>query len=151
MGCSIPARFGFKKEKRIDIGQSIIEYTKNKSMYLEGMCYNNAFLCMVNNVRTYNKNRVYIGYVLSTDGNRKVAVRHSWNKIGRDLVDVTMFANGESPISVLNYVYLPTAEYTPETYIAAVESNNNLPCLPKNKAEYNYRSLLKSKGFEILE
>ena len=143
--------FGFKRESRIDISSSIMEYIKNRCDYESGMCYNNAFKCMTNNIRTYKDNRAYIGYVLSTDGKRKVAVRHSWNRIGKTLVDVTMFANNENPLSVFNFVYLPTAEYTSEEFLDAISHNNNLPCLPKSKIEYNYRFKLKSLGFEILE
>ncbi len=143
--------FGFKKECRIDIGSSILEYSNSTDEYFPAECYNNAFKCLLNNIATHRDNRVFIGYVLSTDSVRKVAVRHSWNKIGRDLVDVTMFANDENPISVMNYSYLPIEEYDTESFLDAIGKNNLLPCLPKSKTEYYYISKLKSKGFQVLE
>ena len=143
--------FGFKKVYGIDLGTSILLYQNNSRDYAPSSCYNNAFACLGNNIKTYKTNKAIIGYVLSTNGIIKVAVRHAWNEISGIKVDVTMIANDENPMSILQYSYLPIRVMTSEEFLNAIEANNNLPCLPITKEERNYRKLLKHKGFQILE
>lgn len=144
-------KFGFKKVYGVDIGESIMQYEQHKQSYCDSQCFNNAFICLGHNIRKYNENRAVIGYVLSTDGVRKVAVRHCWNIISKIVVDVTMLANNESPISMLHYSYLPVVEYTPQEFLEEIEKNNGYPALSKTQKEYYYIRELKKKGFEVLE
>jgi hypothetical protein len=143
--------FGFKNTYGIDLGASIMVYQQNSDVYQKSACYNNAFNCFDKNIATYNTNKVIIGYVLSTDGVRKVAVRHAWNEINGVAVDVTMIANDEHPLSIINYTYLPIQVYTPSNYIDAIIANDNKPWLPKTTKEHYYIKELKKKGFEVLE
>ena len=142
--------FGFKNAYSIDIGESYMEYSKRENEYSKSMCYNNAFVCL-GHIMSDNS-RYVIGYVLSSDGTRKVAVRHAWNINKRGVaLDVTMPANDENPLSLMHFVYLPVEEYTPKEALDAVEANNNLPCLPISNKEKRYLNKLRKKGFEILD
>ncbi len=143
--------YGFKKVYGVDIGTSLMQYQQHQSMYQHSQCFNNAFICLGHNLRNYAENKAVIGYVLSTDGVRRVAVRHCWNIISNIVVDVTMLADNESPMSMLHYSYLPIMEYTPNEFLEEVEKNNGYPALPKTKKEYYYIKELKKKGFEVLE
>ena len=144
-------KFGFRGTYGIDVGSSVMAYQENKKDYEKSQCFNNAFMCLTNNMRTYKNNFYVIGYVLSTDGVNKAAVRHAWNIINGIPVDVTMFANDENPISVLYYTYLPCAVYTNEEAVDAIEKNNNLPALPKTDKEKRIIRSLKRKGFMVME
>jgi hypothetical protein len=143
--------FGFKNTYGIDLGASIMIYQQNSDVYQKSECYNNAFYCIDKNIETYRYNRVIIGYVLSTDGVKRVAVRHAWNEINGIKVDVTMIANDEHPLSIISYTYLPIQVYKPADYIDAVIANDNKPWLPKTAKEHYYIRELKKKGFEVLE
>lgn len=143
--------YGFKKVYGVDIGTSIMQYQMHPLMYKRSQCFNNAFTCLGNNLNNYSKNKAVIGYVLSTDGIRRVAVRHCWNIIDNYVVDVTMLADDESPISMLGYSYLPIVEYTVQEFLEEVEKNDGYPALPKTQKEYYYIREMKKKGFEVLE
>ena len=150
MGMEIE-NYGFKKVYGVDLGTSIMQYQQHQGMYQPSQCFNNAFICLGHNLSNYAENKAVIGYVLSTDGIRKVAVRHCWNIVNKIVVDVTMIANDENPISVLHYSYLPVIEYTPQEFLEEVEKNNGYPALPKTQKEYYYIRELKKKGFEVME
>ncbi len=143
--------YGFKKVYGVDLGTSIMQYQLHQGMYQPSQCFNNAFICLGHNLSKYAENKAVIGYVLSTDGIRKVAVRHCWNIVNKIVVDVTMIANDENPMSVLHYSYLPVIEYTPYEFLVEVEKNKGYPALPKTQKEYYYIKELKKKGFEVLE
>ncbi len=143
--------YGFKKVYGVDLGTSIMQYQQHQGMYQPSQCFNNAFICLGHNIRNYGQNKAVIGYVLSTDGVRRVAVRHCWNIIDRIVVDVTMFANDENPVSVLRYSYLPVVEFSPQEFLDEIEKNDGYPALPKTHKEYYYIRELKKKGFEVLE
>ena len=143
--------FGFKNVYGVDLGTSVMQYQQHSSTYQRSQCFNNAFICLGHNIINYAQNKAVIGYVLSTDGKRKVAVRHCWNIIDKIVVDVTMCANDENPMAVLHYSYLPVIEYTPNEFLDEVEKNNGFPALPKTSKEYYYIRELKKKGFEVLE
>lgn len=143
-------KFGFRIIEQIDIGRSILGYQRDAISYEASQCFNNAFRFLGNNITNKTCKAVF-GYVLSTDGIRKVAVRHAWNLEDNYIVDVTMIANSEHPISMLNYYYLPIEIYDAQTFLRKIEENNNFPCLPKTKKELDYIQKLKNKGFEVLE
>ena len=147
-------KYGFKNVYGIDLGMSIMLYQKNYMEYEESACYNNAFSCLAVNLETNRNNRAIIGYVLSTDGKRKAAVRHAWNEINGVKVDVTMLANEETrenPISIIYFSYLPIRVMTATEFLDAIEANRNMPCLPKDKREEYYLRELRRKGFELLD
>lgn len=144
-------KFGFKKVYGVDIGASLMQYQEHQSMYQRSQCFNNAFICLGYNLSNYAQNKAIFGYVLSTDGVRRVAVRHCWNIINQIVVDVTMFADNENPVSMLRYSYLPVMKYTPNEFLEAVERNGGFPALPKTQKEYYYIKELKKKGFEVME
>ena len=139
------------KTDKINIGMSIVLYQNNSKSYIKSQCFNNAFKCLGNNIKGYKGNRAVIGYVLSTDGIRKVAVRHAWNIIDRVIIDVTMFADDESPISIFNYDYLPVRIMTTEEFLDAVEDNGGYPALPKTENELLVIEKLLKAGYEVLE
>lgn len=143
--------FGLDGLKIMDVGQSILLYDKNRKDYRPCNCFINAFQFLTNNMSTNRHNKAYIGYVLSTDGQRKVAVRHAWNSIKEDIVDVTMIANGEHPLNMIHYYYLPIMEYTNEQLLDAIEENNGYADLPKTTAELEWIKKLASLGFDVME
>ena len=146
-----PVSFGFANEYRVDISESIILWQRHEKDYVQSECFLNAYRCLNNNIKHFAANKCIYGYVLSTDGTRKVAVRHAWNIINGRKVDVTMFANRENPISVINYVYLPVDEYSPQKLLDKICENNGYVCLPKSEKELKIQKELIAKGIEILE
>lgn len=141
----------FKNLEKIDLGESFETYQKNKGDYVPCRCFNNAFAILTNNLR--ENARAVFGYVLSTNGERKVAVRHAWNKFDlcRDTIDVTMIANDENPLSMLSYRYLPIDIYTSNEFLDKIEENGGFPCLPKSNKELKIIKELEKKGYEVLE
>ncbi len=140
--------FGFKNEHGIDLSDSIVAYMDREDMYKAGSCYYNAFKVLDIYHRHGENDKIVYGYVLSTDGKRKVAVRHSWNYVDDRKIDVTMFANDTSPISVIRYRYLPIDVYSLEEYRKLMLENNQYD-LPVTDKEISYIKKLKEKGFEL--
>ncbi len=143
-----PVDFGFKHEQRVDLSDTYMAYTEKQDVYKEGQCYYNAFK-VLDLSKKHNKNdKIVFGYVLSTDGKRKVAVRHAWNYVNDRIIDVTMIANDESPISMLHYRYLPIDEYELEEYRDLMLKNETYD-LPLTSKEKRYIKKLEEKGFEL--
>lgn len=141
---------------KCDLSQSLVDYIGNEYKYEKGCCYNNAFKVMTSH-RKDKSLRGVIGYVLSSDGVKKIAVRHSWVKLVDrythypQIIDVTMFANGYNPVSVLGFDYLTVKEFTPTEWLRATEQNNNIPCIENLEGEEEIIQDLESQGYEILD
>lgn len=144
-------KFGFDIIEQADVGYSYMLYQKHSNTYKRAYCFNNSFNFLLNNMDTFITNKAVFGYVLSTDGIVKLAVRHAWNVKDNILTDVTMAANGENPLSMLNYYYLPIDFYDSNRFLEEIERNNGFPCLPKTESELCYIEKLKEQGFKILE
>ena len=149
-------KYGFRNTYGIDLGTSAFLYRENQDDYKESQCYTNAFHLCSRRLHSGDKNvKVVFGYVLSSNSEKKVAVRHAWNLVN-DVsgslipVDVTMLANGENVISILNYTYLPICEYSAFEYLDAIDANNGYSSLPVSPKEQEYIERLKRKGFEVL-
>ena len=140
---------------KCDLSMSVAEFLKAENNYGKGMCYNNAFIALTNHF-TDKSARGVVGYVLSSDGKRKVAVRHAWVKIvdkyvGEPrIIDVTMFANECNPISVMSYDYLPVKELTPGEWSELTDRNGGMPCIENLDGEADIIKDLESQGYEIL-
>ncbi|MBP3781633.1 MAG: hypothetical protein J6I68_00120 [Butyrivibrio sp.] len=148
--------FGFRNAYGVDLGETVRLYNEDPADYEASMCYVNSFHLCANMMRRGRGKfvRSVFGYVLSSDGERKVAVRHAWNMIEVGLfkaaVDVTMMANGESLFSVMGYTCLPVDEYTPGEFLEKVDKNNAMADLPVTQKEKKVVEKLKNKGFEVL-
>ncbi len=140
--------FGFKNEYRIDLSDTFMAYLEKENFYKPSQCYYNAYKVIDMLEKHGRDDRIVYGYVLSTDGKRKVAVRHSWNRINDRKIDVTMLANDESPLAMMRYRYLPIDEYTIEEYREKTDEFG-VYSLPVTQKERKYIKKLKEKGFEM--
>lgn len=147
--------YGFEDVQHLDVGQSIFIYNKAPEDYKEANCYINSFhLCSNMVLKRGVKISAVFGYVLSSNSERKVAVRHAWNELDhgayKTIVDVTMIANNENPISMLGYTYLPIDRYSATEFSDGIGNNNMCADLPVTDKERCYIKELKEKGFEVL-
>ena len=146
--------YGFKNTYGIDLGETVRWYSEDPGDYEENGCYKNAFhLCDNGMLKSGYKVNAVFGYVLSSNSERKVAVRHAWNVFKTPMadipVDVTMMANGENLVSVLGYTYLPIDEYTPTQFLDEIDKNDGKCGLPETKKEKRFIQELTKKGFEV--
>ena len=134
--------------KQISLGDSLYYNNLYKGIFIEEACYNNSF----NLLSMLDKDcKGVIGYVLSTDGKKKVAVRHSWvvNKYNA-IIDVTMPLYDYGIQSMLSYEYLPVISMTVGVWLDKIEKNNNIPCIMNIKGEKKIIKTLESEGFLVL-
>ena len=123
-------------------------------MFKEGECYNNAFMLMGEHLRDKSLRGV-IGYVLSSDGSRKLAVRHCWLKRTHprtrqeEVIDVTVFADGYDPMSVQNFDYIEVQVLDPMEWNDLTAANDNCPSLTGLEGEAGIISDLKADGYEV--
>ena len=141
--------FGFKDEYIIDLADTVVMYQSRPDMFEKSQCYYNAYKLLDALGGRGDRGRIVYGYVLSTDGKRKVAVRHSWNDIDDRKIDVTMLANDENLVSMMHYRYLPIDKYSLDVYRKLVLQNGAYD-LPETDREYAMVRRLKDKGFEVL-
>ena len=138
---------------RCDVGESLNAFYKYAGAeFKEGSCYCNAFKLLAIYLGKRPVSGV-IGYVLSTDGTRKVAVRHCWlrdDETGQ-AIDVSTFAAGYSPVAVLNFDYAEVMVMSPKEWLRKTESNNGMPCLDETPEELAYIEKLKEQGYEVLD
>lgn len=142
----------FQKElQRIDLGMTIQYYIGKENLYQEEQCFTNVFEFLRTNSSFSSRIKIVFGYVLSEDETRKVAVRHAWNMIDEYVVDVTMPANGISPISILQYDYLPVQTFTATEYSVKLSELDGMACFPETEEELQIVEKLKKAGYEILK
>ncbi len=141
---------------RCDITQSLLDYAQNEHSFKKGHCYNNAFILMTTYLGNSSVKGV-IGYVLSSDGKQKVAVRHAWIEITdvytkeRKVIDVTMYADEYNPQDILNFNYLPVKEFTPREWLELTEKNNGIPCIENLEGEASIVKNLTFEGYKVLD
>lgn len=140
------------KLSRCDIGESLIAFNEYSEMeFKEGSCYCNAFKLMTQYVAQTKPVSGVIGYVLSTDGVKKVAVRHSWvrNEETGQAIDVSALAAGYSPVSMLNFDYAEVMVMSPMEWLEKTESNDGMPYVRETPEELAYVEELKEQGYEV--
>ena len=144
------------KTYKCEIGQSLYDYLANKDTFKEGLCYNNSFI-LLSEYLSDTSVRGVIGYVLSSDGKRKVAVRHCWLKRKNpysnrsEIIDVTMFANQYEPFEIMNFDYLEVKVLEPAVWLRLTERNNGCPAITGIRKEKDIVQGLKLEGYEVLE
>ena len=122
------------KTGRIDLSKSI-EYHEKRTFfnrrYAKGLCYKNA-LSVLSEITLREKEvkaAGVIGYVLSEDETKKVAVRHAWVKIYDRhsteplIVDVTMIADKTSIPTMLNCKYVEVEDFTYDEWFGLTVKN----------------------------
>ena len=138
---------------RISLGDSIYICEKYKGLFNESECYNNAFKALGHLVLEDKKSNYVgcIGYVLSTDGINKVAVRHAWvkNKYNA-IIDVTMPLYDYGIQSILTFEYLEVCTLTLRDWLEKIEKNNNIPCILNIRGEKKIIEILVKENFQIL-
>ena len=144
-----PVDFGFKNEYYLDLADTFIMFQQSPSLFEKSECYYNAYTLLDNLEEHKDGDRIVYGYVLSTDGKRKVAVRHSWNELDGRKIDVSILANEENVISMMNYKYLPVDTYTFSLYRDLMIKYDRYG-LPETRKERKIVNSLIEKGFEVL-
>lgn len=138
---------------RISLGDSIYICDKYKGLFKEEECYNNAFKAL-GYLNIEDKKSGYvgcIGYVLSTDGINKVAVRHAWlkNKYNA-IIDVTMPLYDYGIQSMLSFEYTELCTFTLKEWLGKIERNRNIPCILNIRGEKKVIETLIIEGFQVL-
>ena len=144
------------KTKRCSISDSLVS-ALNNPQFKAAQCYKNAFILCMDMSCSKEIVRGAIGYVLSNNGKRFVAVRHAWverlnRTTGRydDVIDPTVFVDGYNPVSVLNFEYLPVETISAERWLEKTENNDYCPDLWNLAGEDAVVAELREKGYEVL-
>lgn len=136
--------------QQIDLGMTIQYYIGNQDVYQKEECFLNAFTFLRHHITDSQNIQIIFGYVLSEDGIKKAAVRHAWNLYRGYVVDVTMPANDISPMSMLQYDYLPVEVYSAKEYLQKLEELDGKVCFPVSEREKEIRKQLLGEGYEVL-
>ena len=150
------------KTGRIDLSKSI-EYHEKRTYfnrrYEKGLCYKNA-LSVLSKIALREKGvkaAGVIGYVLSENETKKVAVRHAWVKIYDRhsteplIVDVTMIADKTSIPTMLNCKYVEVEDFTYDEWFGLAVKNNGIPCIENLEGEKEITEMLKKDGYIMLD
>lgn len=138
---------------KCDIDKSLYAFVNNPSgLFQEGDCYRNAFNLMATCRGKWESISGVIGYVLSENDERKVAIRHSWIRDERTglAIDVSVFAADYHPIEVVDFDYAEVRVIPTADWIEQIIENDFMPCLPQTPDEIKFLTEIKKQGYEVL-
>lgn len=133
----------------ISVGDSYMYCQMYRNDFKPHMCYTNTFKLLYHMGFKFKDCFACFGYVLSTDGKRKVAVRHCWLEDPYfSGIDVSVHLDGFNQ-SAINYEYTLIDKLTPAEWLERINTNGGCADIWDFDNENEIIKTLKSEGFEV--